>query len=153
MIIISIISAFTGILISSLILPAVVSNLGVLLDEMDIITVSNLIGWLGEISIVITLFISLIVLSQKYKFIVLIQSFLISVVFSIITSSALCYIVLIITNPELFVDLSIWKKFINFLRYPSVLSILLGSPQIVWIFTTIIQIFFFNIKFYQLGEK
>ena len=152
MILISVISAFISVVVASILLPAVVTDLEALLSTLTITSVSNLIGWLGEIFIMISLVITIIVLSQRYNILVSIRALLISFISSVLIVSLASFIIIASIKPELFDGIGIGLKLLNFFRYPSILSILFESPQTVWIGTTFIQVLLCNIKFYQLSD-
>jgi len=147
----TIMGSIFGLIVAMLILPALVTNLSTTLNSLDLVGTANLVGWLGEICIFFVLAIVSIMLMKYYDrkalIYTLIESFVFGVVFLCFTSFWAVYF----TYPHLFYGMTFGDKIFKWYSYPSIVSIKMGSPQLIWVFATIFHLILFNLKFYQLN--
>ncbi len=151
-IIASVIGGVVGLIIAMVILPALVVNLETTLDSLDIVDTSNLIGWLSEIIIFVILSGVTILLAKYYKWSTMLTCLISSFLYGVVLLCVGSFWYIVWDSPQLFHNMSLWAKLWKWYAYPNVVSILIGTPQSIWVISTIVHIILFNLKFYQLVE-
>lgn len=151
----TVIGGVSGVIIALVMLPAIVTNLTPTLDSLSIVGVSNVVGWLGNLIILIILTIVAVLLTrlQFYRGSILYNAVLTSALLGALGLCWISYYWIISIRPDLFVDVAWWEKLLRFYSYPSLLSIEMGSPQVVWILACSLHVFFFNLKYFWISYR
>jgi hypothetical protein len=147
---ISIISGVAGIILSQLILPSIVSTFQGTFDSLNIVDASNLISWAAILITIVGLIFAILLLAKNYNVGPLLLCLSISFVFTIILLSTGSFIYLGYTQPNVFADASIITKLVKFYTYPTMISLLLGDMQPIWIISTVLFLIIFNTSFFYL---
>ena len=149
----TVLGGITGLIIAALILPALVTNLATTLDTLDLTGVSSLIGWIGVFVIVVVLGATSLVLTKFYRKEIMIPAFLTSFIVGVFALCLISFYWVSFLDPTLFYGLTMGDKIAKWYLDPSFLSILYGSPQLVWIISATIHIVLYNLKFKQLADS
>ena len=151
-ILISLISGFTGILLCQLILPVFTSTFQKSLTEIGIVDSANLMSWSAILMTLFGLIFTILMLSNQYKLKIMVKTLSISFIYSIIILCLESFLFLLIESPEIFINTNLTLKIVKFFSYPSLVSLYLETFQPIWIISTILFLFVFNLCFYYLTE-
>jgi len=151
-ILISLISGFTGILLSQLILPVFTSSFQKTLLEIGIIDSANFVSWFAILVTLIGLIFSILMLSNHYKLRIMLKTLSISFIYSILILCLVSFLFLLIESPEIFINSNLTLKILKFFSYPTLVSLYLETFQPIWIISTILFLYIFNLCFYYLTE-
>ncbi len=151
-ILISLISGFSGILLCQLILPIFTSNFQNTLTEIGIVDAANIMSWSAIIMTTIGLIFTIIILSNQYKFKIMLKTLTLSFFYSVIILCLGSFVFLLINHPETFTNVNLTLKILKFFSYPTLISLYLETFQPIWIISTILFLFVFNLCFYYLTE-
>lgn len=151
-ILISLISGFTGILLCQLILPIFTSTFQKTLTEIGIVDAANIMSWSAILMTTIGLIFTIIILSNQYKFKVMLKTLALSFSYSIIILCLESFLFLLIESPGIFNNANLPLKILKFFSYPTLVSLYLETFQPIWIISTILFLYVFNLCFYYLTE-
>lgn len=145
--------AFLGAILSIiflfLILPFLTTSLYEVISVLDLVSASTIVGYLG-ILINFCVMLAVFILFDRIDYKLKLDSFVYAIVYSVLFLSFGSMIYVIFYYPEILVGVTKINIFIHLFVYPSIISINLGSSQLIWIISIVIFVVLFNLRYYSL---
>lgn len=149
---ITVISGVLGIILSQLILPGFVANLAPTLEGLSVVDATNIISWAAILLTLLALMGTVVVLSKDYKLGPMAGALALSFILTVVVLCGGCFLWLAWGHPETVADASLWIKLVKFYAYPSLVTLVVGDPQPIWLISTALFLAVFNSSFYFLTE-
>jgi hypothetical protein len=145
--------AFLGAILSIvflfLILPFLTTSLFDVISVLDLVSASSIVGYIGimfNFVIMLIVFILFDRVDVKLK----LDSFVYAAIYSILFLAFGSMIYVIFAYPDILAGVTKLNIFLHLFVYPSIISINLGSSQLIWIISIIVFVVLFDLRYYSL---
>lgn len=134
-----------------LILPFLTTSLFDVISVIDLVSASTIVGYLG-IMINFSMMLLVFILFDRVDYKLKLDSFVYASIYSILFLAIGSLVYVIFYYPDILTGVTKLNIFLHLFVYPSVISINLGSSQLIWIISIVIFVILFNLRYYSLNH-
>lgn len=145
----AILGAIISIMLLFLLLPAITTSLFDVISVLDLVSASTIVGYIGVMLNFIVM-LAIFILFDRVDVKLKLDSFVYAAIYSILFLAFGSMIYVVFAYPDILVGVTKLNIFIHLFVYPSIISINLGSSQLIWIISIVVFVVLFDLRYYSL---